>query len=77
MLESCTHLYSLAYFPANHFWTPFLFVRSHFVCAPNVLPQTNNTTTINQYEAGFMGLAHTEEDVEKTIAAAKEVFAII
>jgi glutamate-1-semialdehyde aminotransferase len=38
---------------------------------------TTTTTTINQYEAGFMGLAHTEEDVEKTIAAAKEVFAII
>jgi len=31
----------------------------------------------SQYEAGFMGLAHTEEDIEKTIAAAKEVFAII
>ncbi|KAH8055992.1 N2-acetyl-L-ornithine:2-oxoglutarate 5-aminotransferase [Aureococcus anophagefferens] len=31
----------------------------------------------SQYEAGFMSLAHTEEDVEKTIAAAKEVFAII
>lgn len=31
----------------------------------------------SQYEAGFMSLAHTDEDVEKTIAAAKEVFAII
>mmetsp|Transcript_29593 Transcript_29593/g.66341 ORF Transcript_29593/g.66341 Transcript_29593/m.66341 type:complete len:90 (-) Transcript_29593:138-407(-) len=29
----------------------------------------------SQYEAGFIGLAHTDEDVEKTIAAAKEVFA--
>jgi len=29
----------------------------------------------SQYEAGFTSLAHTEEDVEKTIAAAKEVFA--
>merc|ERR1719502_2654181 len=31
----------------------------------------------SQYEAGFMSLAHTDEDIEKTIAAAKEVFAII
>merc|ERR1711937_527015 len=31
----------------------------------------------SQYEAGFMSLAHTEEDVDKTIAAAKEVFATI
>jgi glutamate-1-semialdehyde 2,1-aminomutase len=31
----------------------------------------------SQYEAGFMSLAHTEADVDKTIAAAKEVFAII
>lgn len=31
----------------------------------------------SQYEAGFMSLAHTDEDVEKTIAAAKEVFATI
>jgi len=29
----------------------------------------------SQYEAGFMSLAHTEEDIEKTIQAAKEVFA--
>ena len=31
----------------------------------------------SQYEAGFMSLAHTEADVDKTIAAAKEVFATI
>ena len=31
----------------------------------------------SQYEAGFMSLAHTDEDIEKTIAAAKEVFATI
>jgi len=31
----------------------------------------------SQYEAGFMSLAHTDEDIEKTIAAAKEVFAMI
>ena len=31
----------------------------------------------SQYEAGFTSLAHTEEDVDATIAAAKEVFAII
>jgi len=31
----------------------------------------------SQYEAGFTSLAHTEEDVERTIAAAKEVFAEI
>lgn len=29
----------------------------------------------SQYEAGFTSLAHTEEDVERTIAAAKDVFA--
>lgn len=29
----------------------------------------------SQYEAGFMSLAHTEEDVDRTIAAAKEVMA--
>merc|ERR1712014_192326 len=29
----------------------------------------------SQYEAGFTGLAHTEEDIDKTITAAKEVFA--
>lgn len=28
----------------------------------------------SQYEAGFMSLAHTEEDVDRTIAAAREVF---
>jgi len=31
----------------------------------------------SQYEAGFLSMAHTDEDIEKTIAAAKEVFAII
>lgn len=31
----------------------------------------------SQYEAGFMSLAHTEADIEKTIAAAKEVFATL
>jgi len=31
----------------------------------------------SQYEAGFTGLAHTEEDVEFTIKAAKEVFATL
>lgn len=31
----------------------------------------------SQYEAGFMSLAHTEADVDATIAAAKEVFAEI
>jgi len=29
----------------------------------------------SQYEAGFMSLAHTDADVEATIAAAREVFA--
>lgn len=29
------------------------------------------------YEAGFMSLAHTEEDVDRTIAIAKEVMAIL
>merc|ERR1711933_136473 len=29
----------------------------------------------SQYEAGFTGLCHTEEDIDRTIAAAKEVFA--
>jgi len=28
----------------------------------------------SQYEAGFMSLAHTEADIDATIAAAKEVF---
>jgi glutamate-1-semialdehyde 2,1-aminomutase len=27
----------------------------------------------SQYEAGFMSLAHTEEDIDRTIAAAREV----
>mmetsp|Transcript_96479 Transcript_96479/g.259414 ORF Transcript_96479/g.259414 Transcript_96479/m.259414 type:complete len:496 (+) Transcript_96479:59-1546(+) len=31
----------------------------------------------SQYEAGFTGLKHTEEDVDRTIAAAKEVFAML
>jgi len=31
----------------------------------------------SQYEAGFMSLAHTDEDIDKTLAAAKEVFAEI
>lgn len=29
----------------------------------------------SMYEAGFMSLAHTEEDVDRTIAAANEVMA--
>ncbi len=29
----------------------------------------------SQYEAAFLGAAHTEEDVQKTIAAAKQAFA--
>jgi glutamate-1-semialdehyde 2,1-aminomutase len=28
----------------------------------------------SQYEAGFMSLAHTEEDIDRTIATAREVF---
>ncbi len=28
----------------------------------------------SQYEAGFTGLAHTEADVDATIAAARDVF---
>jgi glutamate-1-semialdehyde 2,1-aminomutase len=31
----------------------------------------------SQYEAGFVGLAHTEEDVDFTLKAAKEVFATL
>lgn len=31
----------------------------------------------SQYEAGFMSTAHTEEDIEKTLRIAEEVFAII
>jgi glutamate-1-semialdehyde 2,1-aminomutase len=29
----------------------------------------------SQYEAAFLGAAHSEEDVQRTIAAAKEAFA--
>jgi glutamate-1-semialdehyde 2,1-aminomutase len=31
----------------------------------------------SQFEAGFTSLAHTDEDVDRTIAAAKEVLAVI
>ncbi|CAN0395482.1 unnamed protein product, partial [Ectocarpus sp. 12 AP-2014] len=31
----------------------------------------------SMYEAGFMSLAHTEEDVDATIAAAREVMATL
>jgi glutamate-1-semialdehyde 2,1-aminomutase len=31
----------------------------------------------SQYEAAFLGTAHTEEDVQRTIAAAKEAFAAL
>jgi len=31
----------------------------------------------SQFEAGFTSLAHTEEDVERTLAAAREVMASI
>ena len=31
----------------------------------------------SQFEAGFMSLAHTEKDIQDTIAAAKRVFAKI
>jgi len=31
----------------------------------------------SQYEAAFLGAAHTQEDVQKTISAAKEAFAAI
>ena len=31
----------------------------------------------SQYEAGFTSLAHTEEDIEKTIQIAREVMAIL
>jgi len=30
----------------------------------------------SQYEAGFLSTAHTEEDIRKTIAAAKKAFAL-
>jgi glutamate-1-semialdehyde 2,1-aminomutase len=31
----------------------------------------------SQYEAAFLGAAHTEEDIQKTIAAAKQAFAMV
>lgn len=31
----------------------------------------------SQYEAGFMSLAHTEADIDATIAAAREVMATL
>jgi glutamate-1-semialdehyde 2,1-aminomutase len=31
----------------------------------------------SQYEAAFLGAAHTEEDVQKTVAAAKQAFALV
>jgi glutamate-1-semialdehyde 2,1-aminomutase len=31
----------------------------------------------SQYEAAFLGAAHTAEDVQKTIAAAKQAFAMV
>jgi glutamate-1-semialdehyde 2,1-aminomutase len=31
----------------------------------------------SQYEAAFLGTAHTEEDVQRTVAAAKEAFAVL
>merc|ERR1712078_710117 len=31
----------------------------------------------SQFEAGFMSLAHTDEDIDRTIAAAKDVFATL
>ena len=31
----------------------------------------------SQYEAGFTGLCHTEEDIDFTLAAAKEAFALL
>jgi glutamate-1-semialdehyde 2,1-aminomutase len=31
----------------------------------------------SQFEAGFTSLAHTEEDIEQTLAAARTVFASI
>jgi glutamate-1-semialdehyde 2,1-aminomutase len=31
----------------------------------------------SQFEAGFTSLAHTEEDVDRTLAAAREVMASI
>ena len=31
----------------------------------------------SQYEAAFLGAAHTEEDIQKTIAAARQAFAMV
>jgi glutamate-1-semialdehyde 2,1-aminomutase len=31
----------------------------------------------SQYEAAFLGAAHTEDDIQKTIAAAKQAFAAV
>ncbi len=31
----------------------------------------------SQYEAAFLGAAHTDEDVQRTIAAAKQAFAAV
>jgi len=31
----------------------------------------------SQYEAAFLGAAHTEEDVQRTVAAAKQAFAMV
>ena len=41
---------------------------------PDSLPLT---LSAHPEQAGFMSLAHTEEDIDRTIAMAKEVFAII
>merc|ERR1719327_1150765 len=38
------------------------------------MPERGVYLAPSQYEAGFTSLAHTEEDIEKTIAVAKEVF---
>jgi glutamate-1-semialdehyde 2,1-aminomutase len=31
----------------------------------------------SQYEAAFLSAAHTEEDIQKTVAAAKQAFAMV
>jgi glutamate-1-semialdehyde 2,1-aminomutase len=31
----------------------------------------------SQFEAAFMGVAHTDHDVQQTIAAAKQAFAMV
>jgi glutamate-1-semialdehyde 2,1-aminomutase len=31
----------------------------------------------SQFEAAFLGAAHTEDDIEQTIAAAKQAFALV